>query len=166
LLTDFWRDVISLVGFGLTAAGLVYAILQIRKTKSAAEAAEEAAKKAVIESQRNFQRYAAGNAHRYVHEAKGHVERQEWEKAATRLNDLADQVGQLAHMDDEWRQMADALRMWAEDCTRHARGAKSRFAKNKWAAFYLSLQAKIDLYYGPFAPTREEVPDESRGQIP
>jgi hypothetical protein len=75
---------IAIVGFGLTAAGLVYAILQIRKTKTAAEAAEEAAKRALTESRRNLQRYAAGNAHRFVNEAKTHVDRQEWEKAAIR----------------------------------------------------------------------------------
>jgi hypothetical protein len=160
LLTDFWRDLLSLVGFGLTAAGLVYAILQIRKTKSAAEAAEEAAKRVLTESERNFQRYAAANAHRFVNEAKMHVNSQEWEKAATRLNDLADQAAQLAYTDEDWRQLADDLRTWAATCMKHARG-KAKFPMNNWVAFSVRLQRKIDHYHGPFAATSEEVSDDS-----
>jgi hypothetical protein len=161
LLTDFWRDVVSLVGFLMTAAGLVYAILQIRKTKSAAEAAGEAARRALLESRLSFQRYAAGNAHRFANEAKMHVDRQEWDKAATRLNDLADQVAQLAHLNEEWRQLTDNLRNWAATCTRHAAGVKTRFAKNKWVEFAVVLQGKLDHYYGPFAPPSEGVVDDS-----
>jgi hypothetical protein len=92
VLTEFWRDLLSLVslgltvvGFILTALGLWYAILQIRKTKSAVEAAEEAANRALAESERNFQRYAAANAHRFINEAKMHVDGKAWEKAAMRL---------------------------------------------------------------------------------
>jgi hypothetical protein len=156
LLTDFWRDVITIIGFVFTTAGLVYAILQIRKTKSVAEAAEEAAKRAVVESQRNFQRYAAGNAHRYINEVKSYVDRQDWEKAAIRLSDLADQAVQLVHSDEEWRELADKLRNWAATCSRHASGSKSKFAKNKWTAFSVRLQRKIDNYYGPFPGGEEE----------
>jgi len=152
ILTDLWRDVVSILGFIVTTAGLVYAILQIRKTKSAAEAAEAAARSALAESQRNFQRYAAGNAHRFINEAKLHVDRQEWEKAATRLNDLADQAAQLGDVDEDWRQLADELRTWASICTRHAAGSKAKFVRNKWTTFSVRLQAKIDRYHGPFTP--------------
>jgi hypothetical protein len=157
LLNDFWRDVVSLVGFAFTTAGLVYAILQIRKTKSAAEAAEAAAKRAILESRRNFQRYAAGNAHRFINEAKRHVDRLEWEQAATRLGDLADQVAQLVQSDEEWRPLIDELRTWAATCNRFAAGGRGKFRSTSWVRFFVRLQAKIDNFYDPFpAPASGE----------
>jgi hypothetical protein len=160
LLNDFWRYLITLVGFVLTAAGLVYAILQIRKTKTAAEAAEVAAKKALTESRQNFQRYVAATAHRFVGDAKRHVSSQDYEKAATRLEDLADQA--VAFMDEDWRQLADDLRSWAARCMKHARGVtKAKFPMNNWDDFPLRLQRMIDHYHGPFAATSEEGSDDS-----
>src|SRR4051794_5263941 len=101
MFTDFQRDVLSLVGFLLTTAGLVYAIVQIRMTQSAAKAAEEAAKKTLAESRLSFRRYAAGNAHRFISSAKTHVDDADWVKAAMRIDDVADLVAQLGHFDAE-----------------------------------------------------------------
>src|SRR4051812_24558135 len=95
-MSEGWRDAISIVSLIATVVGLLYAIAQIRKTKSAANAAKEAADKALAESRRSYHRFAARNARRLVSEAKIHVDNKAWALAAFRLNDLADQVAQLA----------------------------------------------------------------------
>jgi hypothetical protein len=148
LLSEFWRDIISLVGFILTVVGLVYAILQIRKTKSAAVAAAVAAKKALIESEQAFQRFAAAIAHRYVNEAKNHVSAKAWMLACLRLGDLADQVGQLAARDNEWRELTDQIREWERITSRHAQNDLTKFAARKWTDFLVQLQRKIDRSFG------------------
>jgi hypothetical protein len=161
MFSDFWRDILAILGFVLTALGLLYAIVQIRLTKSAAQAAEEAAKKTLAESQLSFQRYAAATAHRFISEAKIHVENKQWEKAAVRINDVADQVAQLAGFDAEWQQYAEKLRNWAAVCQRHAIGELSRFVSLKWIGFLVQLQAKIDSCHGPFKGVGPEASDDT-----
>jgi hypothetical protein len=158
LLSETWRDVVSLVslvlsvlGLAATVLGLWYAIDQIRKTKSAAVAAKEAADQALAESRESYNRYAAANAHRLIREAKIHVQsgvagltqsqstgdalthdqRVAWVLAAARLSDLADQVAQLANDDPDWRNFADELREWEGTCQRFDRGEIKRFDKKK-----------------------------------
>jgi hypothetical protein len=118
-LAEFWNNVIAVGGFILTAVGfvvtvlsLIYAIRQIKETKSAATAARDAATAALAESRRYFQRYVAANCHRYVHEVIIHVENKEWHLAALRLDDLADQVAQLSSEDHAWQRFVDELRTW------------------------------------------------------
>ena len=161
LFTDLWRDVISIAGFSLTALGLIYAIVQIRKTKSAAHAAEEAANQSLAETHASFQRYAAATAHRFINEAQIHIDNQQWEKAAVRFNDVADQAAQLAALDSEWERLAEELRSWAATCGRHAMGELTRFAKNKWVRFIVRLQAKIDSCHGPFRDMPRERPNDT-----
>jgi hypothetical protein len=160
-LSEAVRDALSIVGFIVTVLGLIYAIRQIRLTKSAADAAKEAADKALLESQKSYQRYTAGNAHRFVNEAKIHVEYKAWSLAAFRLNDLADHVAQLAGEDSEWRDLADELRQWEATCQGQARGQKKGFAVAKWAEFTRRLQAKMADWFGPFPAVSQEVRDDN-----
>jgi uncharacterized membrane protein len=161
LMSEGWRDAVSIASLVATVAGLWYAIVQIRRAKSAANAAKEAADKALAESRRNYHRYAVANAHRFIKEAKIHVENKTWILAAFRLNDLADQVAQLASEDPEWRQLADNLRKWEAACQDQDRGLKKTFAVLKWGEFTRRLQAKIDVWSGPFPATTEEASDDS-----
>jgi hypothetical protein len=78
-----WKDVLNIasivvgaVSLLATVVGLLYAIAQIRKTKSAAAAALE-------ESRQSYHRFAAGNAHRFIKEARIHVENKQWTLAAS-----------------------------------------------------------------------------------
>ncbi len=160
MLTDVWRDLIALASAVLTVAGLVYAILQIRKTQSAAMAAKAAAEQARAESHRSFLAYAAANAHRFINETKLHVDHERWEMAAVRMNDLADQAARLVATDPEWTAFADELRKWAHTCTRHAAGELKKFAKPKWITFSVRLQARIDGHFGPFPEDRQEAGDD------
>lgn len=166
MLSDFWRDFIALFGLALTMIALVYAIIQIRMTKSAAKAAEDAAKKTLNENQLSFLRFMASNANRYFNETKTHIDNQEWEKAALRLNDVADQVAQLAALDPEWLRFVEELRIWSAKCRRLAKRELTRFTKSKWLSFHVLLQSRIDSCHGPFRGASEELPDDTSREIP
>jgi hypothetical protein len=169
VLDEFLRDLLSIAGVAVsvlgtlaTLLGLYYAILQIRKTASAAQAASEAAKNTLEESQRNFHNYAIANANRFVNEAKIHIENGHWERAAVRLNDLADQGAQLVSNDEGWADTVAELRDWGNICLRLKKEEIKRFPTAKWLLFLQDLQAKIDSRYGPFAP--RGVPDPYAAQ--
>jgi hypothetical protein len=130
-------------------------------TKSAAQAAEEAAKKTLAESQLNYRRYAAATAHRFFSEAKIHLDNEAWETAAGRINDVADQVAQLVSFDAEWQQFAEQLRKWARVCRRHATSERPRFDTPKWTTFTILLQRKIDSWHGPFQGLDRETDDDT-----
>src|SRR5437870_63369 len=100
------RDIVNVVGFGLTFVGLFVAWRQLRKTQSAASAAETAAKRAVEENRFAYLKFAAALAHRNLHEAKIHVDNKTWVKAALRTNDLAEQLAQLEALDKTWGQFS------------------------------------------------------------
>lgn len=149
-LTDFWRDFIAVFGLILTAAGLIYAIIQIRLTKSAAQAAAEAAEKNLAENQQDFQRYLASNANRFINEVKKHLQLEKWAEAGMRINDIADQGSGLISIDPKWQELVQELREWADTCSRLATGTLKRFPKSKWQPFVIRLQAKIDSAHSPF----------------
>jgi hypothetical protein len=160
LLTDIQRDFVSLTSLVVTVVGLFYAIVQIRKTKSAAEAA----KKALMESQGNFHRYIAGNAQRFLGEARIHIDNKEWGKAAVRISDVADQVAQFLSSDAANAQDVVKLRDWAANCRRLASGELTKFAILKWESFSVNIQAKIDSWHGPFRGiVTEAAHDDSEG---
>jgi hypothetical protein len=151
LLSEGVRDILALVGFVATIAGLAYAIIQIRKTKSAAEAARQAADVAADESRKAYRRHVGSHSHRFINEAKIHVENQAWNLAAARLSDLADQAAQLSHATPEWKAVGAEIREWESRCLRLASGAKKRFLPEKWTEFLVLVQARVDDVYGPFA---------------
>ncbi len=132
---------------------LVYAIKQIWKTQSAADAALEAANRAVAESRGSFDRYVLSNTLRYFAEAKVYVESGLWSKASLRVSDLADQVAQLANSDSSWNELLKELRNWSEVFGPSA-GAIPQFSKRKWASLARRFQVKIDEQHGPFRELR------------
>lgn len=148
MLTDFWRDVIALLSVVLTTAGLIYAIIQIRKTKSAAEAAKESAQQTLRESQSRFQRYAAASANRFLNEAKIHVGHKDWDKASDRIYLVADQTNLLAAIAREWVGIEQELRKWATLCNRLALGESKRFPR-KWSEFVGAIQGRLNETLGP-----------------
>lgn len=156
VLTDFWRDwlsiisiAISVVGFVLTVVSLLYAIGQIRMTKTAAVAAEEAAKKTLLESEFLFTRFAVANALRFLAEVRIHLDSKSWELAALRLGDLGDQVVQLAKLDSECENLVFGLRKW-EAVARKLSRVEGKFAETKWQTFCVQLQQKMDQLHTPF----------------
>ena len=156
LFNEFWRDVISvssavitIVGFVLTVVSLIYAIRQIWKTQSAADAALEAAGQAVTEGRRSFERYTLANALRYFAATKLFINGLLWDKASLRLNDLAEQRAQLASVDPIWTELTAELRKWSDTFARISRH-ETKFSDPKWSKFAIKLQSKIDERHGPF----------------
>jgi hypothetical protein len=160
LLSEYGRDIVSIssavitiVGFGLTVVSLIYAIRQIWKTQSAADAALKAANQAVTESRQSFERYTLANALRYFAEAKLYINDSLWDKASLRLNDLSEQTAQLSSVDPEWKALTVELRKWSNTLAQlSARG--SRFSHRKWSDFTIRFQGKIDEQHGPFSIIR------------
>lgn len=159
-LPNFWRDSLTLGGVVFTLMGRAYTIYQVRKTKSAAEAAERAAKEALAESRENYRRFAAANAHRFFSEARGHVDRQEWTPASRRIGDLADIVAQLASVDSSWAPFTATLRAFPEVAGLIARNQRKNLSVRKWSELCLRFQTKLDEAYGPFSSPAEETTDD------
>ncbi len=152
-ITDAWDVaglVLTVVGFVLTLLSLWYAIVQVRKTASAAEAARSAAEATLIESRRTFQRYELAQVLRYMNEARLHVEARDWPRAAIRLSDLGDRAAQLANLSPEWPQLAHELRRWADDFSRFVPGATPKYPTRKWKELLQRLQVILDVSHGPF----------------
>ena len=149
LLNDMARDIISLVSLVVSLVGFGVTIWQLRKTRSAADAAKRSAELALEESRNKFRKYVFANVLRLLSEARLHGENRVWERAAVRLNDLADQVSQLSDADEEWAELLSRLRAWNEvllDPTRRDKPATQK----KWAELITRVQSKIDREHGPF----------------
>jgi hypothetical protein len=152
ILNESWRDVVSIGSLLVTIVGFGVTIWQLMKTQSAAKAAERAAKRTLEESRFAFHKFAVALAHRYVHEAKIHVDNEAWEKAAIRLSDLTDQVNQLVSLDESWATLATELHTWSVTCNRLKGNELRRFPqKDKWLELCSRIEAKLNQLLGPFA---------------
>jgi hypothetical protein len=158
--------VLSAIGFLATLFSLWYAIRQVKKAKSAAEAARDAAQATLAQSKQQFVRYVAGNSQRFVNEVIIYIRNRAWHLAALRLNDLADQLAQMAIFDPECQRFVEGLRTWSATLHRLDRGEITRFAATRWADFLLALHAKIDSYYGPFPAAEQELDNDPRRENP
>jgi hypothetical protein len=154
LLSDGWRDIVSVVSLVCTVLGLWWAIAQIRQAKTAAEAAREAADEALRESQKSYHKHAAGAGHRLLNQAIIYIDLDIWLTAGALLGLLAEQVALLIADDESWVDFAAEVRKWEERAKRQAKvgpSGRSEFSKRNWNGFKRSLQAKIDEWSGPFA---------------
>ena len=105
ILNDFWRDALSIlgvIGFVLTAAGVWLAYVQMRRTATAAEAATDAAIESLRESEARYNKSTFAQCARLLADARELVRIERWDRAATRLGDLAELLLQLAETSDQW----------------------------------------------------------------
>ncbi len=160
-LSELWRDVLASLGAAGTlasVAGLVYAIYQIRKTKSAAEAARVASEETRTLSRQDYQRYAVANAVQFIGELKAFVAGKVWERASLRFSDLAVQASQVANLQrpndpetaNQWEILADELRQWAQSCEKVLAG-QIKFQQGKWTKLLPRLESMFHTYHGPFS---------------
>jgi hypothetical protein len=147
LLSEAWRDIIAVGSLIVTVIGFWLAIWQIRKTKSAALAAQDAANRSFEESRNHFQRYVISCSTRFLAESKLYASNESWDKAGLRLGDLADQVAQLTDTDQSWSAFLIELRQWETTFKSMPRG---KFAIRKWTGFLERLQSKVDSHHGPY----------------
>jgi hypothetical protein len=147
LLSESWRDIISLGSLVVTVVGFVLAFWQIRKTKSAADAARDAAIRAYDENRGLYRRFVLSCATRFLVEARFYADSEHWDRASLRLRDVGDQVSQLLDADPDWQDLLAELRRLDA-----ALGAnpKPKFTGKRWVTLIERLQAKIDSHHGPF----------------
>jgi uncharacterized iron-regulated membrane protein len=150
-LSDFWVDFYAISGFWLGLVALVvgvlgfgYTIYQVRKTRSAAEAAQEAAERAIKESRHAVRAMIAGGTLRWVSELRDAVRSEAWDLAARRANDLADLIAAMPIAEAPLEELRRELRKWAETFHKRASNRIKQFQSAKWAEFFLHLEAAID----------------------
>jgi hypothetical protein len=149
-LTESWSDLVAITGLLVTVAGFALTLYQLRKTKSAAEAARSAADRAYAESRRYFESLIASNAHNLVTQVRETVQSKDWANASRRVNDLADQMALLPQADAEAAQFVNELRTWGGRFARLASGDLKKFYNSRWDSFLVVVQRRIDTLRTPF----------------
>lgn len=158
-LNDGWRDclaVFGVIGTLASIAGVIYAIVQIKKTKAVADAIKTVTTNMRTATKEDYHRYVVSNAVRCIGEAKAFVEGECWLQASLRLTDIAHQLSQLANIvhDDTaarqtWLRLSEDLHQWSANCQKVA-STKQRFQTRKWTSFVLDLEKTLHRFYGPF----------------
>ena len=144
-----------MVGFAATALGFIVTIWQLRKTQSAAKAAENAARAAGAENRFAYEKYTSNRAHRFLQESKIHVDGEVWAKAAIRLSDLTHELHQLMALDSRWNELVDELHTWNVLCYKLDTKKQKRFPqKERWLDFCRRLEVELNKTMGPFAETK------------
>ena len=161
-LNDFWRDiwtVFGVVGTVATLFGLWVAIVQIRRTATAAEAARAAAERAEVEHRRALTRFVVATSHGLIREITHYVERQSWELASVKINDLADQIAIFRRTTEasppELLRLVAEFRGWSVEFARLRAGEIqwSRRFRSSWSKSLLALASQIDRHLGPDLPS-------------
>src|SRR5438874_3538478 len=87
-LSPEWNDFWQVGGFVVGVIGFVVTIWQIRKTKHAFEAAEEAARITYRESKKSYERFVGDYASLLLSELQNAVNAKDWKFAGIRAIDL------------------------------------------------------------------------------
>ena len=158
-LNEFWQDMFSaagLLGTAATLVALVVAIKQLRKSKSAFEAAAEAAKSESDLAKQNYADYVVSNAKMYLRELELHVAGAKWARASSRANDLADMFAQITvgaddPAKDELR-LVTSTRGWVQTFSLIESGELDwdDGLRKKWASQVRSCYSTVDGKFGPF----------------
>jgi hypothetical protein len=157
-----WRDAVNLIGFAITILSLYIAYFQIRKMTTAAEAARDAAEQTRNQNRDQFRQYVASTLRRFLTELRLFVDTESWDRAALRLDDVAEQLSQLALIADPAnpgtmgisREIAAAARDWANTC-RKIKSQKARLVRSKFDQYVHRVHGSIDSICGPFAVATE-----------
>ena len=136
--------------------GLVFAILQLWRTKRATIAATDAAAKTVKQNMEHFNRYAAANARSMLKELSIRIDNRDWKLAAVRADDLADLAMQISHVvtdsAEDWHAAATNLRGWKSRFSEVDRNVKSfeGTLESKWRKYVDKFARQVDEYHRPF----------------
>ena len=133
-LAQGYIDILVLLGlvFGLvTLIALFVALAQLRRTKNATSAANEATRSAVCSVRHKLISYSAMQARFYLRDTNAFVENENWSMAAVRVADTADRLAELKQAQfsssDKISEVIEELRGW-----RHTfNGVES--GKHKWS---------------------------------
>ncbi|MDP2216199.1 MAG: hypothetical protein Q8J68_02790 [Methanolobus sp.] len=91
---------VGLIGSIVSIAGLPFALLQISRTRSAAEAAKKAATQAQQSFQKNIIVADLSSCARFIGEIQSQIRSERWEAALYRINELKTVLIQVRHLRD------------------------------------------------------------------
>lgn len=166
-LPNFLRDVLAVVGVigvvaTLIALGLAWhqvqqATLQSKHATSVAKAATDAAVAALSESRKKYNRHIISRANKMVSQASVYVNESNWTCASLRLNDIHDNLTEIAVDDTEWQSLASRLQKMETAFSNLPAGSDcSKPTKSKWIILKTDLQTKINKFNSPFALPEQE----------
>lgn len=151
VLDELWRDVVSLASVFLTAVGFLCTIILAVKAKRAAVLAKEATQEVAAEMKSLVHKHEIETAHRFLNDAKLHVQHKDWKLASVRLGDLAKAIAKINLLDsDEWASIIRDAREWADKCENMSDGRRKTFPTTKWREFLARVEGEIDRFHGPF----------------
>jgi hypothetical protein len=150
--------ILTLVGTLATLAGLVLTLLQVRKTKTAAEAAKKAVDETLDRLRAATGQYAVSMAKRRLIQVRELADNKNWMGVASRLDELAESTAQLAQTfpaaSEAWMSEVGQVHEWSATFARHASRSTGPKAKEleKWTAFATAMATKFDRIHGPLGP--------------
>jgi hypothetical protein len=182
-LNPAWSDFFTIAGFVLSIFGLIVgiggfwiAIHQIKETKRAAEAAQEAAKKTLAESKESYERFVGAYASRLLSELQNSVNTKDWKLASIRSQDVAELVASLPATGDEINdeksnELVASLRGFAQKFAEISKVDKSPLTPanlKKWKDLVQGLHRQLDQLRAPFKrSTYGQVrTDDTTGAVP
>jgi hypothetical protein len=159
LMTDYSRDLLNWASFAIgiislliSVAGLVYGVLSWReagKAKTAASAARDAAEETRAEARRRFETFTAARLRGHVQQARQHLHRREWGKAAIHLEAAGEDVGHFAVQDPTWKQAADDLLGMANSCSGWDVKPPKKGYPARWNLLLNDVLGRLPLYQRP-----------------
>jgi len=139
---------VTLLGLILGLIALASTIVQVVKTKDAAVAASTTAKRVSKQTRVQFRQYTVAVAQRLFTTLKEHVRKQEYEAAILQMEELANHLGQMAHVvsrqKEEWFVTANELRSWANTIHQRKASHLNSNEQKKWDAFVVKLGGLLD----------------------
>lgn len=179
-LSPEWSDFYAIGGFVVGVVGLVIgvggfwiAIWQIRKTKHAVEAAQEAASRMMEENKKAYQRFVGSYASLLLSELQNAVNGNDWKLASMRSLDLGGllaslpSTGSLTEDDAIGSSVAD-LRDFGQKFSELTTKQKPKYPVNKWKRLVQALHARLDILRAPFGGIRDgqRNPNDSDANAP
>lgn len=163
-----WSFIVTVIGTVGTIIGFVVAFFQLRKTRTAAQAATEAVTRAMKESQRYVVEYSLGNVAGFLTEAARCVQHDRWGEAAMRLSDVSETMSQLARTLSNhgpeaatWLEMQKQVQEWAAKFQTKAKIASTRYSHEKWVIFIGTCKSEISKHHGVLIQLTESCPNDS-----
>ncbi len=154
-LDPWWNDFFAVSGFVVGVLGLIIgvggfwiALVQIRRTRDAVEAARIASAHVLANSRNSYERFVGDYGSRLLSEMKSAINRSNWEHAEMRSNDLADLLGTVASSNGRVESISE-LREFGQAFSKRTNG-KPKFSQAKWNTLLLQLHAQLDVLRTPF----------------
>lgn len=163
-LSQCWNDFLTIGGFLVGVISLVLGVIAFyytlralweardaaKASKTAAEAARDAANKTLAESKGAYGKFVGSFASRILADLKKAVDDQDWKLATVRADDLAEFVASVPHEIPTAGDEAALLRVFGRKFAAGDAEHKPKFNTAKWNELILKLHAHLDSVNAPF----------------